>query len=515
MLLRFSIFGPFTSVLSVQSPLNSESLIGLSFLLLLMLRNMPKLVSIELRAEKSHLIPLVCVVVVTTLPFLVTINAPLLHDSYTHVAEAASNMGARSRIVAMFMHPSGSDRFFRPFGYLGYWIEFQLVGQSPLGWHICNLLMHLLNSGLTYALAIQLSFTRFSASVAALVFGIHGSRPEAVSWAAAQFDLLAALFTLLSLIFIFKYLTERQRLWFVPVFGCTLVALLSKEAAYCLPIFVVGLLPFVRQEDRNSILKIAGVQLAFCTLVFVCRFYLLGGLGGYRTTSGESTIARFNLIRTIKALGYREWSFLFFPINWSVGPKVWLQIFILIMIVVMVGFLACAKMRPHLLLASILLVVVADLPVEHLLLLGMDLSGARVLYLPVLGLALFWGLVVQGCSERKRRLSLTAGLLAFQLTVLLHNLGIWRQAAFLSQRTCRAVGAELARDPRSIVVRGLPNILHGVYFLRNGILPCVEMNSDQDASRIFADQQPTVRPVRNFFWNETRERLEERSERPK
>ncbi len=59
----------------------------------------------------------------------------------------------------------------------------------------------------------------------------------------------------------------------------------------------------------------------------------------------------------------------------------------------MLGFIGWSRPAVYLLLAAIVLEIIAALPVEHLLLMGADLAGARVLYLPVLGLALFWGVL--------------------------------------------------------------------------------------------------------------------------
>jgi len=51
-----------------------------------------------------------------------------------------------------------------------------------------------------------------------------------------------------------------------------------------------------------------------------------------------------------------------------------------------------SAMRP--LLCSLAVLIVACLPVEHLLLIGPALTGARVLYLPSLGFALFWAAIL-------------------------------------------------------------------------------------------------------------------------
>ncbi len=506
-LLRFTFLGPFRLILPVQSPLNAESIIGVSFLLLLLLRLPNELGHAGAKAGDSKVVPIILLAFITILPFLITINAPLLHDSYTHVAEAASE--SRNKVLAFFTHPSGSDLFFRPLGYFAYWLDFKWAGYDPVRWHICNLALHVANSCLVYAFASQLSLKRFSSLIAGLVFAVHGSRPEAVSWAAAQFDLLAAFFVLLSLVAFNQFLETRRSLWRVSMVCCAVLAVLSKEAAYCLPVLVLGLLPFQARDRRKEIFRAAGVLLAVCGVVLAYRSYLIGGIGGYRTSTGRSAILQLDLIRTIKGLFFRQWSFLFFPINWSAHLSTWVKISVIIMPVVMLGFLVWSSAKRHLVFGAILLVFIADLPVQHLLLLGAGLTGARVLYLPVLGLALFWGVLVQGCNQRHIQVSLTAGLLLFQFIALFHNLTIWRQTAFLSQKTCRALGAELARDPRSIVVRDLPNTWHGVFFLGNGFLPCVEINSHQETSRVFIDRQPTLGPARVFSWSDAKEQLEE------
>jgi hypothetical protein len=67
-----------------------------------------------------------------------------------------------------------------------------------------------------------------------------------------------------------------------------------------------------------------------------------------------------------------------------------------------------------------------------------DLAGSRVLYLPMIGVAFFWAVLIQSCERAPVPLLLTIGLLMFQVGALLHNLSTWRQAAFLAQNTCRA-----------------------------------------------------------------------------
>src|SRR5581483_11699228 len=132
--------------------------------------------------------------------------------------------------------------------------------------------------------------------------------------------------------------------------------------------------------------------------------------------------------------------------------------------------------------------------------------------LPVLGLAFFWGVLVQGCEQKQTRITLAAGLLVFQLIALSHNLIIWRRVAFLSRETCQALGTELASDPRPVIVRALPSTWHGVFFLRNGFPECVRINSRYRATGgiyVGGEEHPSFGEARVFSWDNSTERLQE------
>ena len=444
-----------------------------------------------------------------TLPFLITLNAPLLHDSYAHVTAAASERFGD--VLTFFRRPSGSDLFFRPLGYISYWVDFKWAGYEPARWHISNLALHAANTFLVYILTRCLSLPRFPAMITASIFAIHGSRPEVVSWTAARFDLLATFFVLLTLIGLNRHLATRRPRWHVAMICCGVLALLSKESAYCLPFLAIGMLPFKRRCDRKELIRNAILLLGICSIVFAYRCWILHGIGGYRDMAGAPAVLEFNTIHTLKGLLFRQWAFLFFPINWSADLSLWLKIGVVLMLLVMLGVLFSSKPDVKLVSAAVLILLLSDLPVQHLLSMTADLAGARVLYLPVLGIALLWAILLEGCKPGLTRAALASGLLLFQLTALCHNLLIWRDVAFLSQKTCADIGAELRRDHRAIVVAGLPATWRGVFFLQNGFPQCVAANSDQNTDRLYVYDRARPGPTnaRFFEWSSRTARLEE------
>ena len=285
----------------------------------------------------------------------------------------------------------------------------------------------------------------------------------------------------------------------------TLLAVLSKEAAFSLPLMALCMILF-RRNAASSIAKLAGVMAAVCAVVFLYRAWFVGGVGGYRTESGTPTILNFHLLAMPNALLFRLWGLLFFPLNWSVPPSKGLIIAALLMLLATTLAVRMAHTNRARLLGSLGLILAAALPVQHLLLIGPDFAGGRVLYLPTLGLALFWGMLLEGCRKPSLALAFGAVVLLFQWSALEHNLALRTDAARLSQRVCAAMGEALRRDMRPIVVEGLPRTWNGVYFLANGFVPCVAIQSGmpEAAVRLFIGPDQAVAellPQRIFTWN--------------
>jgi hypothetical protein len=226
-------------------------------------------------------------------------------------------------------------------------------------------------------------------------------------------------------------------------------------------------------------------------------------VGGYQTETGTSAILNIHLLALPNALLFRLWGLLLFPLNWSTFPGKELVVVALLMLVAAALFVWIARADRARLLGSLGLILAAALPVQHLLLIGPDLAGARILYLPTLGLALFWGVLFEGCDKPRIALALAAAVLVFQWGALRHNLRLRTEAAQLSQQACAAMGEELRRDPRPILVEALPRTWNGVYFLANGFVPCVTIQSrmPEAASRVFVDSNLEQRPSRIFTWS--------------
>ena len=153
------------------------------------------------------------------------LSDPFLSDDYILATRATFEP---TRLLALFHNPGG-DGSFRPLGYLYFGLLRRLFGPNPLAWHSVALAIHLANCALLYCIVKTLWGRGPLAGIAAVLFGLHGTRPEAVTWSAGNFDLLACGFTLAATL-----CALRRK----PIATCVFVALaiLSKESAYAAPV---------------------------------------------------------------------------------------------------------------------------------------------------------------------------------------------------------------------------------------------------------------------------------------
>ena len=236
-----AFLGPFHFLFSLHSPLNLESVTAVSLLLLFCISSDTASDRND-RSSGKQTLSCLGLMAVTILFFWKTLDAPFVHDSYGHIQVASK--ATWSSILKLFVtRQTTGDLFFRPMGYLSYWLDYKWAGTDAVRWNAWNVAVHGLNTCLVYLLGRKLSLRQIPGLMTALVFCLHGSRPEVVSWMAARFDLLAAFFVLLTLLTFCRFLENRSAWWYVPLAVFATLALLSKESSYCLPLLMLCIFP--------------------------------------------------------------------------------------------------------------------------------------------------------------------------------------------------------------------------------------------------------------------------------
>ena len=145
-----------------------------------------------------------------------------------------------SGLGALWSWPPQIEVHYWPLTYSTFWLEHKIWGLEPAGYHVVNVLLHLLNSLLVWRLLLRLAVP--GAWVAAAVFAAHPLHVESVAWIIERKDVLSGLFYLTTVLVWLRFL-EQPRPW---RYGLALLlfaaGLLSKSIVVTLPValLIVG-----------------------------------------------------------------------------------------------------------------------------------------------------------------------------------------------------------------------------------------------------------------------------------
>ncbi|MEI8348528.1 MAG: tetratricopeptide repeat protein [Candidatus Omnitrophota bacterium] len=156
------------------------------------------------------------------------------------------------------------SNYYRPLQMVTNKIDYMFWGVNPLGYHITNLIFHILTALVLFWLLNVLFNKKNISFVASLLFVVHPVHVEAVSYISGRSDSLAALGMLLSLVFYAKYILCQSYRFYIFALGSFVVALLSKENSVILP-FLLFPVHFVyrKKPAARALLPFFGLLAAY------------------------------------------------------------------------------------------------------------------------------------------------------------------------------------------------------------------------------------------------------------
>jgi hypothetical protein len=392
--------------------------------------------------------------------------------------------------------------FFRPVFILSLYLDGEVWGLRPFGFHLTSLALHALNAFLVFLVTRALlraggpeadeESRRRSAQVAfvaGLIFLLHPSHTEAVTWVSGRSDLLAAFFCLLSLSAYVSHAREGRAGALALSLASFALALLSKESAACLPLVLFAVAAHLGGGgSRAGRLKWGLWKAApFAALLGVyvaARAFALGGLvGGYGAARHldfthsivASQLLRFSLRAVLPSVLLRGLPFLesraLSPVLIALGAAVVLVAAALLRRGATRAALSAFARRHAFPRLMVLLFACALLPVINLRINVFDTQGERFLYLPSAFYAPALAYLCAWTRGEGRRAALRAAALASVLVFYAAGLWVtnrnWGEAARLSQSIVGELAAQTTRD--AVLLLNAPDNLRGAYVYRNGL----------------------------------------------
>ena len=287
--------------------------------------------------------------------------------------------------------------------------DYHLAGANPMMFHVSNLILHLINVILVFAVFRSITKSNTVSFVTALLFAVHPMHIESVAWISSRKDLLYVMFFFLGIRAYLEYhrsvnYTSR---WYILTILLFVSALLSKATAV---IFPVVLLLFDYLENRKFTRRILFEKVPFFVLALI-----FGGLAIYTQQEGnalqsehtQSVLQRavtgiygltMYLIKAI--IPFKLSAFHPYP-NTASGQLPGYFYVLLIPIIGLTIYLVKQHRHNRQIVFGLGFFLVSILPLVQFFPVGQAIIADRYSYISYIGLFYLAGLLVSGFTENK------------------------------------------------------------------------------------------------------------------
>lgn len=338
--------------------------------------------------------------------------------------------------------------FWHPLTWISLMFDYNLHGLKPGGYHLTNLVLHILSTLLLFWLFNRMTGEVWKSAFVAALFALHPLHVETVVWISKRKDVLSAFFWMLTLC-LYVYYTEKPVIRrYVPVFFSFFLALLSKPMVVTLPVIMILLdyWPLKRLSFRqgNHILSHFKEKTPFFILSAV---FSVITLYAHRTPfmihySLDSRLKNA-VISFTTYLGKMFWPYdlaVFYP--YADQIPVWqISIFVLLILMISVAAFMTVK-RFSCFLIGWLWYAITVLPVIGIIQVSNRAMSDNYTYIPSIGIfiSLIWGIPLLFSGEttmKKILLLLSIAVLAILAITTWRQCGYWQNSFDLFQHACR------------------------------------------------------------------------------
>ncbi len=215
----------------------------------------------------------------------------------------------------VFLSVVGSRFYYRPLLNLSFMFGAHWGGAQAYFYHLNNILLHLIASGLVFYLLSFSTRKRTLAFFLSLIFLVHPVLLQAVVWIPGRNNSLLAIFVFLAFLFFLKFLKQAKLFHYLFYLFFFFLALLTKESAIVLPLLIIFYFAFIDtgQSSRTDRWLLVFGSVAVDFFWFLMRSLALGSETINYSTTFWDTIHSWSAIFIY--LGK-----LLFPIHLSVLP---------------------------------------------------------------------------------------------------------------------------------------------------------------------------------------------------
>lgn len=356
-----------------------------------------------------------------------------------------------------------------PLTWLSLMADIQLFGLNPGASHAVNVLIHLINSVLSFVVFRHLTGSVWKSAAVSMLFAIHPMHVESVAWISERKDVLSMAFALSSMLAYVRFANSKDgsaTRYYAAAIILFAFGLMAKPMIVTLPFvfLLIDLWPLRRITSMRTARKACIEKLPFLALSAAsCVITIVAARAGGATRSLESLPVSSRVLNAIAAYGKYLYSAIspadlsvWYPYETSIA---WWQVaapavFLLIWAIAGIRMWAA---RPYLLI-GLLWFVGTLVPVLGLVQVGMQSTADRYTYFPYFGIFLIVVFVADEVIGRARLSTRAVMLIAIiplgaygytayiqtskwrdSETLYRHSLSVTKRNFMIEQNLCHAL----------------------------------------------------------------------------
>lgn len=339
---------------------------------------------------------------------------------------------SKDNIKSIFQSDTGAN--YHPLTLLSLALDYQLYELDSRGYHLSNVILHILNAFLVFIFIFYLSRKdRFVAFVSSLFFAIHPMHIESVAWVSERKDVLFTFFLLLGLVNYLKYLEKKKWLFYLITLLFAVLAMLSKPTAVVFPILLF-LLDYY--ENRKDIKWVIIEKLPFLFCSFLMGFTTLGIQSAYNALH---KIEYYNIIDRLFFASNNTLQYLykfFFPFVQKgfypyppIGESLPISIYISpLLLLILMGVIFYLNNKRKYIGFGFLFFITSIALMLQIIPAGSSMIAERYTYLPYIGLCFIFGMLTKELLEKHKNITyLILGLYFIIIDSLSFNrVDVWK-----------------------------------------------------------------------------------------
>ena len=196
-----------------------------------------------LNEQSTKLAVIFCLIVLTVVPYWQVRNHGFNFDDQMYVTDNRDIQAGLTGDSIEWAFSLENVSYWHPVTWLSFMLDFQLFGLNPKGYHLNNLLLHLLNTLLLFLILRSMTGKLWVGAFVAALFALHPLNVESVAWISERKNVLSTLFWMLTMWAYANYAKRPGPGRYLLTFFFFSLGLMAKSMLVTLP-FVLLLLDY-------------------------------------------------------------------------------------------------------------------------------------------------------------------------------------------------------------------------------------------------------------------------------